>query len=65
MTAFDWDATCDRPLTSEAVWTLMQAGCNAAEIAAAGGVSVPVAIGLMNLAVPRGTPREVLRLEAA
>lgn len=62
---FDWDATCDRPLSREAVWALMQAGCNAHEIAAAGGVSVVVALGLMNEAVPRGQDREVLRMKAA
>lgn len=62
---FDWDATCDRPLSVETVWTLMQAGCNANEIAAAGDISLATAIGLMNLAVPRGSRSGVLHRESA
>ncbi|WP_202844756.1 hypothetical protein [Luteimonas saliphila] len=65
MNDFDWDATCDRPLTRECVWTLMQAGCNAHEIAAAGGVSLVVALGLMHEAVPRPEAKPVLRMREA
>lgn len=65
MTAFDWNATIDRPLSLETVWTLMQAGCNAAEIAAAGGVGMAAAIGLMREAVPHAAPRGVLHLPEA
>ena len=65
MSGFDWDATCDRPLSRECVWTLMQAGCNAAEVAAAGGVSLATAVGLMNEATPRCPKREELHLPRA
>lgn len=37
------------------VWLLLQAGYNANEIAAAAGVTLPVALGLMNEAIPRAT----------
>lgn len=52
MTDFDWTAIPRRPLSSLDVWELMKAGCNAAEIATAGGVSVATAMGMMRLAVP-------------
>ena len=65
MTDFDWNATCERPLSIETVWALMQAGCNENEIAAAGGISVRVALGLMTAALPRPPRREVLHLATA
>lgn len=65
MREYDWTALPNRPLSQGDVWELMKAGCNANEIAAAGGVSLPVALGMMNEAVPRGTHREVLHRKAA
>lgn len=39
-----------RPLSDTDVWTFMQAGCNAEEIAAFAGVSRMVAVAMMNRA---------------
>lgn len=50
---WDWDAGPRRPFTKKDVWTLLKAGCNANEIAAAAGVSLPVALGMINEAVPK------------
>lgn len=60
--SFDWDAKPVRPLSRDDVWELMKAGCNAAEIAAAGGVSLATAHGLMHEAVPRPEAKPVLHL---
>lgn len=60
MSDFDWTAEPVRPLSVDDVWLLMQAGCNASEIAAAGGVSLATALGLMNQAVPRAPERKQL-----
>lgn len=65
MDNFDWNATCERPLSPETVWTLMQSGCNANEIAAAGGVSLATALGMMRAATPAGPSRPVLHLPEA
>lgn len=65
MTDFDWDATCTRPLTRADVWELLRNGCNANEIAAAGGVTLATAIGMIREAIPSGPSHEVLHLRAA
>src|SRR5690606_29966491 len=53
VTAFDRTAACERPLTPECVRELMRNGCNAHEVATAGGVSPAVAPAMMSQAVPR------------
>jgi len=64
MTDFDWTAKPTRPLTDADVWALMVHGCNAAEIAEAGGVC-PIAALAMMRAAASGPKRETLRLKAA
>lgn len=65
MDDFDWNAVCRRPLTREDVWELLRNGCNANEIAAAGGVTLATAIGMIRDAIPPEPRHEVLHLRAA
>ena len=65
ITDFDWNATCTRPLTRADVWELLRNGCNANEIAAAGGVTLATAIGMIRDAMPAEPRHEVLHLRAA
>lgn len=51
----NWNQGPKRPLTRDDVWELLKAGCNANEIAEAAGVSVPVAIGMINESIPRAS----------
>ena len=65
MDDFDWSTTCTRPLTRADVWELLRNGCNANEIAAAGGVTLATAIGMIRDAMPSEPRHEVPHLRAA
>lgn len=68
MTDFDWFTPPRRPLSAGDVWEFMRNGCNAEEIACAGGVSKVVAVAMMAEAArlhAHGPVKEVLRLDKA
>lgn len=68
MTDFDWHTPPRRPLSSDDVWEFMRHGCNAEEVACAGGVSKVVALAMMAEAArlhSHGEAKEVLRLDKA
>lgn len=52
-------------LTRADVWSLMKDRFNANEIAYLAGVSVAVALGMMNEAAPRAKPKRTLTLQKA
>lgn len=64
MDAFDWTRGPTRPLSPADVWELLRNGCNAHEIATAGGVTLATAIGMIREAMPHSERAETLHLKA-
>lgn len=64
MDGFDWTRGPNRPLSPADVWELLRNGCNANEIAAAGGVTLATAIGMIREAMPHER-HEILHLREA